>query len=414
MFKFNRLNTIVAIAVMMIVGGVVFHNCARAKFFDPDTVHSAFALGYCQHCGDETGLGVQCRPNLNANFGPCIFESCSVGFKLEELKCIQVICENEAVANCPIEHGEGRMVCSSNAYGACNAISCEGGYELQGNACVAVEVGPTAVCEAGSSRDCSTSSTAGTETCNEDGLAYGECVFTECKAGYHNEEVLTKASIAIVSNLNCIANTCEPNAITPCSEGAGFGFQTCNSIGSSWGNCILNDCQAGYNLIEGVCVVQACTPNSEAVCDINNGTGVKTCNANGTEYGSCQLVGCNNGYSLIEGQCVAHKCTPSSQETCQGDGGSGVHYCYENGNGYGVCQLNSCDEGFNLNSNQCSRKNDYCEPGQTFACAENNGTGTRTCKNHSNTLGSCDLTACNTGYTLKTNPGNGTTSCKKD
>jgi hypothetical protein len=411
----TKLNIIMFSLAAMLVGGITFHNCARAKFFDPDATHSAFALGYCQNCGDETGLGIQCRPNLTASFGPCVFESCSVGYKLENMKCIQVVCENEQVASCPIEHGEGRMVCSNNAYGSCNAISCENGYELQGNVCVASEPPPPGedppvnhACDAGEIRDCSSNNRYGNQACAEDRNGWSACVFGDCKPGNHLEEDGGK----------CVSNTCTPNERLECTEGVGSGFKTCNSIGSAWGSCIIEDCQAGYRPVEGVCVAQTCEPNKAYACSINGGIGERICNAEGTDYGACTFLACEKNYTLIEGVCQKHTCTPTSQEDCSEGAGSGVHYCYENGMGYGVCQINKCADPFVQRGNSCVAQ-EYCEAGEKFACYDSakKGSGLRACKDNNNKIGTCELNAqsvCDSGYTLTYNANSSNYSCKKN
>ncbi|MDZ4661650.1 MAG: hypothetical protein SGJ18_08525 [Pseudomonadota bacterium] len=408
--KLSKLGTFFLIAVALVVGGVVFHNCARAKFINPDVRHSAFALGLCRPCSDESGSGVTCRSDQVSSFNACLFESCNPGFELKGARCVPVVCVAGAIADCAIEHGEGRMTCleSGNVYGACTPISCDSGFEIQNNLCVATVSPPsdpedppseTPICTPNSHRDCSNESTYGSETCNESGSEYAACVLAECKPGYHKDE----------SNI-CVANLCDPNTLTPCTMGAGSGFKMCNSIGSSWGVCELNGCQSGYLLKNGVCVVQVCTPGEESVCEFHNGSGLKTCNSEGLDYGACVLYGCQHGYGAENGRCIEHICTPSSQATCQGESGSGQKYCYENGKGFGPCTLRTCDPGFKLKNGQCVVEA-HCDAGETLACTEQNGSGLRTCNTSSNRLGPCVVNQCNAGYEL-VNQG-GSSACKK-
>lgn len=401
--KFTLTGTFLLLATVTVF---IFQNCAKAKFVDPDPVHSAMALGICQRCGDETGRGSQCRASKNDTFSVCLFESCNPGFKIAGVKCIPVVCEAGSIANCAVNHGEGRMTCNANGegYGTCVAADCENGFSLTGGICVAV-VEPedntpvtTPICVAGTHRDCSTESTSGAETCNEQGSGYGTCVLGSCKAGYNNQ-----------AGGECVANVCEPSTVTPCSVGAAVGFNTCNSQGAGWGVCEINGCQQGYNLKNGVCEIPVCTPGLESVCEFANGSGVKTCNQDGTDYGSCTLMGCQQGYYQENGQCWENKCTPSSQDTCVGESGAGVRYCYENGRGHGPCQLTSCDPGFKLKNGQCVTE-DSCDAGETLACTQQFGTGVRTCNTNSHKLGPCELTACNQGYALVNQNGN---ACKK-
>lgn len=395
---------------------VIFQNCAKAKFNDPNTRYSAMAMGMCQECGDDSGRGLSCRPSKEEPFSQCIFESCNPGFKFEDFKCVPVVCQPGAIANCAVAHGDGRMTCNQNGqgYGACVALDCETGFTLASGACIAVEVpqqtpppvatetptpAPTPLCVAGTHRDCSTSSTNGTQTCNVEGSGYDACVLGDCKQGYNKE-----------GGGECIANICEPATVTPCTVGAGVGFKTCNSQGAGWGACEINGCQQGYTLINGVCTVQICMPGEESVCEFANGSGTKICNQDGVDYGSCTLIGCQRGYFPENGQCLEQKCTPSSQDTCVGDGGTGVKYCYENGRGHGPCHLNSCDPGFKLKNGQCVTE-DSCEAGETLACTQQFGTGVRTCNTSSHKLGPCELNACNPGYQLVSQ--GGVNACKK-
>lgn len=375
----------ISTVLLTIVSGLfVFQNCARTHYNDPDPAYSSFVRRQCQLCNDGTGAGLKCADTGDA----CVYESCVSGFELSSKACVPVACEAGAIATCPVPHGEGRMTCETNGkgYGECVALTCDVGFQLQDGACVAVS---TAVCEAGTHRDCSTTSTFGTETCNSTGSGYEACVLDACKPGYNKDQSET-----------CVANVCDSNLVTPCTSGAGVGFQTCNSQGSGWGVCVLNGCQPGYNLIDGVCVTQVCTPNEESVCSFDHGTGVKVCGGDGMAYGSCTLVSCETGYTAIDGQCIQQKCVPASATTCQAEGGTGVKYCYQNGQGYGPCGVTTCDPGFKMKNGQCVAENS-CDDGETFACTGQNGSGFRACKND-HTIGPCVMTQCNEGFELVT------------
>lgn len=371
---------------------IVFQNCARSHFNDPDPVYSALVRRQCQVCEDGTGSGLKCADTN----GACVYESCVSGFQLESKACVPVVCEAGTIASCALSHGEGRMTCQprGDGYATCVAISCDVGFQIQNEACVAVA---TAVCVPDSHRDCSSASTYGTETCNAQGSGYDSCVLGACKPGYN----LDATDI-------CVANVCDSNTVTPCTAGAGVGFQTCNSQGSAWGACSLNGCQPGYNLIQGVCVTRVCAPNEESVCLFDHGTGTKTCNADGTNYGPCSLVSCETGFSVIDGQCIQQKCVPETTTSCQSEGGSGLKYCYQNGQGYGPCEVTTCDPGFKLKNNQCVSENS-CETGETFACTGQNGSGFRSCQNN-HSIGPCMMTRCNANFEL-VNQG-GSPACK--
>jgi hypothetical protein len=388
----------IVIAVGLCLGiGLAFQNCARAKFNNPDPVHSAFAMDLCRYCSNETGNGVQCRPNVNVAFSSCVFESCNSGFQLAGAFCTPVTCSQGSIANCAVSHGEGRMICNENqqGYGSCTAVTCDSGFNLENGNCSPIP----AACEAGSHRDCSTDSTIGIETCNDEGTVYGSCEFGDCKPGFNKD-----------SSESCIPNICEPNTMTPCTVGAGSGFQNCNSHGSAWGSCVLNGCQPGYNLQDGVCVIQLCSPGESSVCEFAHGSGEKICNQNGTDYGACTLVSCEEGFLVVDGKCLEKHCTPAAASSCQGESGSGQKFCYENGQGYGPCDLTTCDPGFKLKGHQCVAENS-CDDGETLVCTTQNGSGLRTCNSHDHVIGPCVVDHCNSGFELVTQGGN--PACKK-
>ncbi|MGE0632680.1 MAG: hypothetical protein AB7O96_09745 [Pseudobdellovibrionaceae bacterium] len=455
---------VVVISVVGCVGIVVgFQNCAKAKYIDPDTRHSLIALGYCKPCEDNLGSGLACRTDQVSSFSSCNYESCQPGYRQEKNVCVVVACEAGAVATCTVPRGEGRMTCKNNGlgYGPCVAISCEDGYALADGKCETTDTesqsvgsptlapspnpgsrpnpvpnpasspepgpnpapapspepspnpspessGPTPtpglptemVCTSNETRDCSTTEISGMQTCNNEGSAWGECVYGECKPGYYRDD-----------NQQCVAHACEPTSVTPCTSGVGVGYKTCNSAGSGWGICVLNGCEAGYMLQSGVCVAQLCTPDSEIACEFDNGSGTRTCNAQGTDYGSCVVSACKEGYSLADnGKCKKNHCQPASPQQCRGESGSGTMYCFQNGQGYDSCVLDQCDQGFKLKHGICVDE-DSCEDGERFACAGKNGTGFRACDTSCHKKAACVLTACNSGYEFTTDGQN--TSCKK-
>jgi hypothetical protein len=446
----DTIRTKVAIGLIFLATamGLLFQNCAEGKFIDPDTRHTAIAMGYCQECKDEAGSGLSCRKDTESAFSSCTYEACNPGLLMQGRSCSLVVCTAGSVANCEVGHGEGRRICNAGGvgYGPCTAIECESGFKLSdNNTCIKVEGEPDPVdvttttttssttttmpgeeestttstssstttsttttttttltptdpiCVPGGHRDCSTESTYGSEVCNGNGNAYGICKWGDCKPGHSQDGGV------------CVPQSCEPSSVTPCTVGAGYGYKTCNSIGSSWGACELNGCQQGYYLKDGVCTVQACVPGSEAVCEFNHGSGVKICNSQGMDYGACQLLACQTGYLLQDNQCLEQSCQPGSIVACVGESGTGLKHCNSNGMGHGACQLNNCDAGFKLKGAQCVSE-DSCEDGETVACTHQNGTGLRTCNTSNHKFGPCFIDACNPGYELVSQNGN---ACKK-
>jgi hypothetical protein len=244
------------------------------------------------------------------------------------------------------------------------------------------------VCAADTHRSCDTESTFGNETCNGGGSGYGPCVVGECKPGFYEDEAGS-----------CQPNACTPNAVVPCSEGAGSGLRTCNSAGSAFGACVLDSCQSGYLLQNSVCVAQVCTPGQETVCEFDHGSGVRVCNAGGMDYGACHLVDCEPGYNVENRSCIQQGCSPGSPIQCHESSGSGVKYCFQNGRGYGSCALDQCDQGFVLKHGLCIDE-DSCESGEVVTCRGSNGDGVRTCNNQLKKIGPCIMTKCDSGWDL--------------
>lgn len=442
MIKRNVLVTVVLALALTSV--LIFQNCAKAKFMEPEGgVLGTLAFNYCvngmtRSCSDATGTGLTCeKPKEGVPANICIKEACNSGYMLHDVACVPVACQPGTVGACIVDHGVGSMTChaSGAGFGSCVATTCDSGYSLLGGSCVGLGAlstptptptpsptpveptptpGPSAtatptpeptplpsptpgLCVAGSHRDCGNASRSAVETCNDTEDGYGACELKGCNSGYHSQ------------GSACEPNTCDPNTITACTQGAGSGFKTCNSQGSAWGACVFNACQSGYTLKDGVCQVQSCTPGSTTQCEYHHGVGVKTCNAEGLDYGACVFVACNVGYTYNNPSCVEQVCTPNSSIACQDGSGTGTKTCHTNGMGYGSCSITTCDQGFVMRGNTCVSES-YCDTGETFACSLDNGRGTgfRGCDNHAK--GPCVPTVCFEGYELKTE--GGATICK--
>ncbi|MES2963620.1 MAG: hypothetical protein V4760_06990 [Bdellovibrionota bacterium] len=432
-------NALVVFAIALLLSSVlVFQNCAKAKFMEPEGgMVGAMAFNYCvngmtRSCSDATGTGLTCekfKDDVPAVFreNVCIKESCNSGYMLNDMMCIPVACQPGTVGACIVDHGVGSMTChpSGSGFGACNATTCDSGYTLLGGLCIGLGASPTptpsptpveptptptpgpsatptptptpsptplpsptpGLCTAGSHRDCGNASQSGFETCNDSEDGYGACELKGCNANYH------------ANGHACDPNTCEPNQITFCSQGAGSGFKTCNSAGSAWGACVFNLCQSGYTLKDGVCAVQSCSPGSKTQCEYGHGVGEKTCNSDGLDYGTCVFVACNVGYTFEDPLCIENVCSPGSSISCQDGSGYGTKTCHNNGKGYGNCNITTCAEGFVMRGNSCVSES-YCETSDVLTCPVNNGSGVRSCDNHAK--GPCRATSCDAGYELKT------------
>ena len=91
------------------------------------------------------------------------------------------VCQPNLVSSCAVSGGTGNQTCngSGTGNGACTATSCDAGYYLSGNACLAQ------ACSPGSTRSCAITHGAGVETCDNIGAGYGACALSSCDSGYH-------------------------------------------------------------------------------------------------------------------------------------------------------------------------------------------------------------------------------------
>ena len=75
----------------------------------------------------------------------------------------------------------GFKTCNSagSGYGACELMTCNGGYNLQATACVAD------ACTPNTSSSCSENNGSGLHVCNAMGTGYGACNLSSCNSGFN-------------------------------------------------------------------------------------------------------------------------------------------------------------------------------------------------------------------------------------
>jgi len=387
---------------------------------------------------DSLGMSYTCKDT-----GRCV-SSCGHN---SSGACVPLVCEANKVEDCSTSSTVASKTCSSDglSWGSCTVSSCKSGYTLQNGQCVAQ------LCTPNSSASCSITNGTGTKTCASNGLSWGSCQGVSCNSGF------------VMNNGVCVPQTCSPNSSQSCQVLFMNGTQSCNSTGSAWGVCQTNNtCVSGYHLSCGLCVQNVCTPNETSICQGLNGTGTKTCTNDGSAWGNCQVSTCNAGFVMQNGSCVAQTCSPKSTTSCQGSNGSGIKTCNDQGLGYGDCQITSCNQGFvktvSAGTNWTFCSNEYescnfsgtaevrygknttwaltktitngtacsnsvfgdplvgtvkecqvkgsfscqaqlCVPNSVESCQGLNGSGVRQCSSDGLSWGSCQINACNSGYT---------------
>ncbi|NUP07817.1 MAG: hypothetical protein HOW73_17350 [Polyangiaceae bacterium] len=210
---------------------------------------------------------------------------------------------------------EGEVIPTSESCETPNDEDCDGVSNEADAGCICAP-GTVAGCYSGpAGTDGVGLCTAGTHTCNADGLGYGPC---------EGEVIPAPESCGIPGDEDCDGATneegadcvCFPNSADPCYSGPPAtlgvgqcmaGVHVCDSEGLSYGDCsgevlpVLetcntpqdDDCDGQINEGGAGCV---CSPNTQTLCytgpagTVNVGickAGTATCNAQGTALGPC-------------------------------------------------------------------------------------------------------------------------------
>lgn len=92
-------------------------------------------------------------------------------------------------------------------------------------------------------------------------------------------------------------------------------------------------------------------------------------------------------------------CAPNTATDCSASisNGSGSQLCNGSGTGLGTCNLTACNSGYYQSGNGCLAQ--LCVPNSSQSCAIANGAGSQTCNNIGSLYGGCAVTSCDAGFT---------------
>jgi hypothetical protein len=174
---------------------------------------------------------------------------------------------------CSITNGVGQQsrTCSNGVYSnysTCAPLSCNSGFKISGNTCIANVVTPPVDLCAGAvlKQSCSITNGSGqqTRTCNAGVFSnYSACAPLNCNSGFK------------ISGNTCIANVVTPpvdlcaGAVLKqsCSitNGSGQQTRTCNAgVFSNYSSCALTNCNSGFSASGNTCIADA--PSTAGKC----------------------------------------------------------------------------------------------------------------------------------------------------
>ena len=97
-------------------------------------------------CTIENGNGIEnrtCSSGSWSSWGSCTVSSCNSGYQISGNTCVAMTCEGSSSQTCSISNGQGLQTRTCNAglwssWGSCTVSSCNSGYQISGNTCVVV------------------------------------------------------------------------------------------------------------------------------------------------------------------------------------------------------------------------------------------------------------------------------------
>ncbi|MGC4118054.1 MAG: hypothetical protein QM765_26590 [Myxococcales bacterium] len=207
-----------------------------------DAATSACSGDSLQPCTVPHGSGLQTRQCVGgawSDWGSCIPQRCDDDYVIGGSDCVLSGCSGAATQTCTIVHGAGSQsrTCTAGAWsswGACTVVSCDSGYQQDGDACVATS------CTGSATQACTIAHGTGSQsrTCTAGAWSsWGTCTVVSCDSGYQQDGDA------------CLATSCTGSATQACTIAHGTGSQsrTCTAgAWSSWGTCAVVSCDPGY------------------------------------------------------------------------------------------------------------------------------------------------------------------------
>jgi hypothetical protein len=357
------------------------------------TLYNNSCVASSQTCTVINGTGSQSF--TNGTYGTCQASTCNTGYALSNGSCVSLACS-------PANGTGGLKDFANGVFGTCRASACNSGYTLYNGICFA----NSQSCDVGSSNSPAGSAATGTQDYSNAG-AYTTCRATSCNSGFtlFNNHCIASTlpctgsygtGIMTFSNGqygNCQLNSCSTGYTL--SNGACFAnSQNCSLANGSgaqafangkYGSCVATSCNYGNTLYNGTCV------STTQTCTVSNGSGSQTF-ASGA-YGACQVSTCNTGYGLLNGACVV------STRACSAANGTGTQMLFDGV--FSACYADTCNAGYALYNGACyassqsctqSPNNPFGPPGSVASSAQSYVAG--------GLYGSCHAASCNSGYTL--------------
>ncbi|MCB1144354.1 MAG: hypothetical protein KDK54_19025 [Leptospiraceae bacterium] len=388
-------------------------------------------------CNVDNGSGIKSWNPSTSSWNSCMVSTCDSGYHSSNNTCVKDslscgISEHEengsCISNtnsCSISNGTGQQTWANGAWGICQVVSCNSGYQISGNSCIT----QTPICNPGyhlensscmtDTKSCSITNGLGQQTWVNG--SWGTCQVVSCNYGYEissNQCILktiTCPSGQHVENNQCVSNT------KSCAVSNGTGHQTWAN--GSWGTCIVQTCTIGYKISNNQCIVDSsyCTPigkSENQTCNIPNGWGIqlRTCSSSNQwgNWGTCNVASCNSGFYQSGNSCV-QDCQPggSKSQSCSIVNGYGSQSatCQYNGmwGSWSSCSPSSCYTGYYICGSSCCSSGPQMEDLTPYKPVWGYNSSTYKCSLI------IDTSINNTGiiYTVTNSNTNNTTGCSK-